>query len=294
MAAFRNIIEEVDFYRCSVALFAFGIALLSGVFPILLKEKNKKHWFSALLCFAGSYFFTLGYLRNFHQEKTDIETVCVVLGCLTAMLCKILLVPDGTVVNLPTFDELDTEESEIEMMLPSNYKSTKQDDVADITGFDDTSNHRIIVPNHENRCVVVLCFLASFLFNVGDGVDFASKEHVGYGKLIATVLNAALTSTSQGTLQTRNVYTFSRYGLWIFLLALGHPVGIALGAIAPTILANSAVSIAIALSRGVLLFVSVACLVGSQFHAGGPPAESVHTIGILTGGALAITTCVYF
>jgi hypothetical protein len=285
---FSSVKEKVDFYRASVALFAFGVALLSGVLPVLVKETCKKQHFSALLCFGGSFYFTLAYLRNFRTLKSETESLCVILGCLLAMFLKIYFVPRDNVIIRHPHEE---EDPEIELMLPSKDRGYIGSASIDMT------QTRIVKPNYESVISIAFCFFAAFLFNIADGIDFASKQHEGYGKLLATVVNAALISIAQGTLQTRNSFLFAHYGRWTVALSFSYPIGILIGIVNPTLLDGFSASIAIALARGVILFSSMVCFVGSQLYTSKSkrtPAAWSHAVGIAVGCSAAIVSCVYF
>jgi hypothetical protein len=286
-------VAQIDFARAAVALFGFGLATLSGLLPLLAKEHGK-NLFSFLTCLCGAFCLVLSFPSN--QSSNILLDGFIPVGCALMAVCQIILknIPrlnQGDRALSPAEMEEDCEEGEIELMIP---RSSTQ------------ALHIQAPPDRAARStltsveVAFLCssnLVALFVMAFGHGVSYSSREHVGYGKLIATILFVCLMTMTQGVLVLRTELQSDKYLLYVLTLSCGYPLGIISETLfsayetlfASTLFMGSILSL-VSLSHGVLLYIALMALAGSEVRARG---KSQMKIGGIVVGTIVTTSLLY-
>ena len=288
-------LRSVEIYvsRFSVSLLGFGLATLSGLLPLLAKEQGRNA-FIFLTCFCGTFCLILPFHSSSTQPSQSSLDGFIPIGCALMAICQVILKniprvnPQERTLTPAATDE-DCEEGEIELMLPPSSQGTPEPPVV----------------AHKNSTlteveVAFLCFsnlLALSVLSFTHGVIYSSKEHVGYGKLISTILFVCLMSATQGVLVLRTELLSDKYLLFILTVCCGYPLGIICETLfrssdllaVNSIFLDTALSL-VSLSHGVLLYVALMALTGSDVRARG---KSVAKIGGMVLG-MAISTVLIF
>jgi hypothetical protein len=284
---------EIYISRFSVSLLGFGLATLSGLLPLLAKEQGRNA-FIFLTCFCGTFCLILPFHPSSQSFQSNIDGF-IPIGCALMAICQVILKniprvnPHERNLTPAAMDE-DCEEGEIELMIPP---SSSQE-----------TNEPVVVANRNSTLteaeVAFLCFsnlLALSVLSFTHGVIYSSKEHVGYGKLIATILFACWMSATQGVLVLRTELLSDKYLLFILTLSCGYPLGIIFETLSRSsdLLAVNSIFIdtslsLVSLSHGVLLYVALMALTGSDVRARG---KSTAKIGGMVLG-IAVSTGLIF
>jgi hypothetical protein len=283
---------QIDFARVAVALLGFGLATLSGLLPLLAKEQGK-NLFSFLTCLCGAFCLVLSFPSA--QSSNIILDGFIPVGCAIMAVCQIILknIPRLNQAHHPlTIGEMeeDCDEGEIELMIP---RSSTQ--VLHIQAPPERARSTLTTIE-----VSFLCFanlVALFVMAFGHGVSYSSKEHVGYGKLIATILFVCLMAMTQGVLVLRTELLSDKYLLFVLTLSCGYPLGILSQVVlrdyetllASPLFTGSLLSL-LSLSHGVLLYIALMALAGSEVRARGKSQMKIS--GIIVG-TLLTTSLLY-
>lgn len=287
----------IEFSRLCLALSAFGLALFSGLLPLLIQERSAR-FFSFLTCLCGTFCLVLSFPSNISQLAQ--QTIFIPIGISLMAVCQVLLkniprirsrtndyVTLSTTVD-PVGDE-DCEEGEIELMIPRSSSEPSSSSLP----FERFPKNRVTITDTEVSFLCISNLLALFILSFNYGLNYTTKEHVGYGKLIATLGFVCLMAMTQGVLVLRTQLLSEKYMLFISTLSCGYPLGIIFG-LTPSLtllftnsLFSNTIHSLVSLSHGVLLYIALMALAGSEVRARGKSQAKIG--GILCGTILAVT-----
>jgi hypothetical protein len=288
---------EIYISRFSVSLLAFGLATLSGLLPLFAKEQGRNA-FIFLTCLCGIFCLILPFHPSSQSSQSTLDGF-IPIGCALMAMCQVLLKniprvnPHQRTLNPAAMDE-DCEEGEIELMIPQTPSEGTTSNAAESSAMSQRNSTLTEIE------VAFLCFsnlLALTVLSFTHGVIYSSKEHVGYGKLIATILFVCLMSTTEGVLVLRTELLSDKYFQFILALSCGYPLGIIFETLfrssdllaMNSIFMDTALSL-IPLSQGVLLYVALMALTGSDVRARG---KSVAKIGGMVSGIMISTILIF-
>jgi hypothetical protein len=187
-------------------------------------------------------------------------------------------------------------EEEIEMMLESSpNEGSSTDDPAEVHLPDNMSTIEQIKSsnkNYEDKYVALCCILATCVIGLVDGLAFGSREHVGYGALITTILNAALISLAMGTLIMKSPYLSENYLSYVSVFCISSPIGIGMGSslyITTVIQGSLEFSILTGLSRGILIYIGVVVMISKHLNDRVDMTSKV--IGMFIGSIVTMVSC---
>lgn len=279
----------IEYSRLSLAFSGLGLAIFCGILPLLIHEKSHLY-FIFLTCLCGSFCLVLSYPSN---SLEMMQTIFIPIGTALMAICQVMLknIPRNRTNELNEstnhLDE-DCEEGEIELMIPRNPLETSRHSAPERL-----PKNRVTLTDIEVTFLCITNLFALFILSFNYGMSYSSKQHVGYGKLIATLGYVCLMSMTQGVLVIRTQLLFDRYMSFISIQSCGYPLGIIFG-LTPTsaflfsnsIFSNTMHSL-VSLSHGILLYIALMALAGSEVRARGKSQAKIG--GILCGTILAVS-----
>mmetsp|Transcript_14368 Transcript_14368/g.21537 ORF Transcript_14368/g.21537 Transcript_14368/m.21537 type:complete len:288 (+) Transcript_14368:67-930(+) len=279
-------IGNVDFYRASVTLFTVGLVLLLAVVPLLIKEASGR-LFSGLSTLTSAYFFALAILglpgmTSYEESNLYLSHCLILVGCFVMLLLRHAGFDSTVTIRDQDNSSGDyaSQDPEVEMMLPTS--STESENKSASPEVENASGTDVLY-RESNTLNCLACLAASITVNCVEGMLLGSKQHRGYGGLIAAAGTTGCVSLALGTLLLQNDAFTKVYTRFIATLACSFPVGFILGSLDSVGSVFSTLYAGVSISRGFLLQIAFMTILASR-----TPWNYGDMVAMILGGLIAV------